>query len=317
MPVIAQSTPIGAAQVLDVGTIIAKISPSVVKVSVDINNAQGSGEGVGTGVVLTADGQILTNAHVVSDATTVRVVEFGKTEPVAAKVLGIDVGNDLALLKIDATGLTVMDFADSSKAKVGDPVVAMGYALDLEGDPSVTSGIISALNRSMVTDNGALDGLLQTDAAISSGNSGGPLVNAAGQLIGINTAVARSDSTNTANNIGFAISSKEIQRVLVHLRSKDSTTRTEGYLGVSVTDRHDGGRGAIVKEVQVGSPAAKTGLQVGDVVSKVNGLPIDGQGGLIASIRDSAPGDVITIEYTRNGTVMSSQATLVARPPGS
>ena len=164
----------------------------------------------------------------------------------------------------------------------------MGYALDLEGDPSVTSGIISALNRSMVTDNGALDGLLQTDAAISSGNSGGPLVNAAGQLIGINTAVARSDSTNTANNIGFAISSKEIQRVLVHLRSNDSTTRTEGYLGVSVTDRHDGGRGAIVKEVQVGSPAAKTGLQVGDVVSKVNGLPIDGQGGLIAAIRDSA-----------------------------
>ncbi|HEY4331577.1 MAG TPA: trypsin-like peptidase domain-containing protein [Ilumatobacteraceae bacterium] len=305
-------------QGLDVGSIVAKISPSVVKVAVDISSADGSGEGVGTGIILTADGQIITNAHVVSDATKVRVLLSGKSEPVDATVVGIDVGHDLALIKIDAKNLPVMTIADSSKVKVGDPVVAMGYALDLEGDPSVTSGIISALNRSMVTDSGALNGLLQTDAAISSGNSGGPLVNASGELIGINTAVARGDSTNTATNIGFAIATQEIQKILSELRAGQGVgsvdTRVDGYLGIGVSDRTDGGRGAIVSQVQDGSPAAQLGLQDGDVVTSVNGEEIDGQGGLIAAIRGSAPGDTVTIDYERNGQAMTGKVTLVARP---
>ena len=300
---------------LDVIGIVANIRSSVVKVSVDVSSAQGKGEGVGTGVILTADGQILTNAHVVADATNVRVLLDGQSEPVDATVLGVDVGNDLALLKIDGKDLPVMTLADSDSVHVGQPVVAMGYALDLEGDASVTSGIVSALNRSMVTAEGALDGLIQTDAAISSGNSGGPLVNAAGQMIGINTAVARGDATNAANNIGFAISTKEIERVVGQLQQATSTdTRVEGYLGIGVEDRHDGGRGAIVSEVQADSPAAKLGLKVGDVVTHVNGVEINGQGGLIAAIRDSAPGDKVTIDYSRSGEAKSGDATLVARP---
>ncbi|MCU1391660.1 MAG: peptidase family protein [Ilumatobacteraceae bacterium] len=301
---------------LDVIGIVAKIRSSVVKVSVDISASAstGAGEGVGTGVILTPDGEILTNAHVVSDASKVRVLLDGQSEPVSAKVLGIDVGNDLALLKIDGKDLPVMTLADSSKVKVGQPVVAMGYALDLEGDASVTSGIVSALNRSMVTDNGALDGLIQTDAAISSGNSGGPLVNADGQMIGINTAVARGDSTNAANNIGFAIATKEIEKIIDQLKTSGTSSRTEGYLGIGVDDRHDGGRGAIVSDVQDGSPAAALGLQVGDVVTHVNGVEINGQGGLIAAIRDSAPGDKVTIDYSRGGKSMTGTATLVARP---
>ena len=301
---------------LDVIGIVAKIRPSVVKVAVEINGGvQGSGEGVGTGVILTSDGEILTNAHVVADASKVRVVLDGETEPIDATVLGVDVGNDLALIKVDKTGLPTMAFADSDKVQVGQPVVAMGYALDLEGDVSVTSGIISALNRSMVTDNGALDGLLQTDAAISSGNSGGPLVDASGAMIGINTAVARGDATNAANNIGFAISTKEINRLLDRLKTGGTTQVAQGYLGIGVEDRHDGGSGASVTDVESGSPADKLGLQVGDVVTKVNGVAINGQAGLIAAIRDSAPGDKITVEYTHDGTAESGTATLATRPP--
>ena len=301
---------------LDVIGIVAKIRPSVVKVAVEISGGvQGTGEGVGTGVILTDDGEILTNAHVVADASKVRVVLDGQTEPIDATVLGVDVGNDLALIKIDKTGLPTMSFADSDKVQVGQPVVAMGYALDLEGDVSVTSGIISALNRSMVTDNGALDGLLQTDAAISSGNSGGPLVDATGAMIGINTAVARGDATNAANNIGFAISTKEINRLLGRLKTGGTTQPAQGYLGIGVEDRHDGGSGAVVTDVESGSPAAKLGLQVGDVVTKVNGVAINGQAGLIAAIRDSAPGDKVTVDYTHDGKAESGTATLDTRPP--
>jgi putative serine protease PepD len=136
-------------------------------------------------------------------------------------------------------------------------------------------------------------------------------------MIGINTAVARSDATNAANNIGFAISTTEIQKIVGQLKSAGSTdARVEGYLGIGVADRHDGGRGAIVSDVQAGSPAADLGLQVGDVVTHVNGVEINGQGGLIAAIRDSAPGDTVAIDYERNGKTMHGDATLVARPKG-
>lgn len=300
---------------LDVAKVVSTISPSVVKVSVDINNADGSGEGVGTGLILSADGEIVTNAHVVLDASTVRVLLPGSTEPTSAKVIGTDPGNDLALLRVQASGLPVAHFAAPDSARVGDQVVAMGFALDLPGEASVTAGIISALSRTMLTQTGALNGLLQTDAAISSGNSGGPLVNAAGQVIGINTAVARSSAVNTASNIGFAISSKEIQKVVDQLRKAQSgSTRAEGYLGVGVDDRVDGGRGAIVARVQPGSPAEKLGLKEGDVVRKVNGDVIDGQAGLIAAIRDLSPGDTVTLEYARDGKTFNGSVTLASRP---
>lgn len=130
---------------LDVAKVVSTISPSVVKVSVDINNADGSGEGVGTGLILSADGEIVTNAHVVLDASTVRVLLPGSTEPTSAKVIGTDSGNDLALLRVQASGLPVAHFAAPDSARVGDQVVAMGFALDLPGEASVTAGIISAL----------------------------------------------------------------------------------------------------------------------------------------------------------------------------
>ncbi|NBY12921.1 MAG: trypsin [Actinobacteria bacterium] len=190
-------------------TVIAQVAnvlaDSVVTISSVVDDGIESGEATGTGVVLTADGEILTNAHVIDGASEVRVRFAGETEPRQAKVIASEVGNDLALLKIEATGLKPVTFAQPDTVRVGDTVVAIGYALALDGGPTVTSGIISALKRTIVTDSGALNGLIQTDAPISSGNSGGPLVNLRGEVVGINTAVARGDATSAANNVGFSI----------------------------------------------------------------------------------------------------------------
>jgi putative serine protease PepD len=292
----------------DIARAAATIAPSVVT----IDSLSGSGESVGTGIIVSSDGEILTNNHVVEGATSVRVRLNGTTAPIMAKVIAGDAGNDLALLKlVNAKALTAATFADSESIAVGDPVVALA----LDGGPSVTSGIVSALNRTLTDSNGALDGLIQTDAAISSGNSGGPLINLNGQVVGINTAVANGNSSRAANNIGFAIGVAEVQRVVALLRAEaGGAVRAQGYLGVSLSDRQDGGAGAVVAEVQADSPADKAGLKVNDIVLEINGKAISGQGALIAVVRDSAPGDVIKIKVERGGAVKDLTATLVARP---
>ena len=296
----------------DIARAAATIAPSVVT----IDSLSGSGESVGTGIIVTSDGEILTNNHVVEGATSVRVRLNGTTAPITAKVIAGDAGNDLALIKlVNSKGLTAATFADAESIAVGDPVVAVGYALALDGGPSVTSGIVSALNRTLTDSNGALDGLIQTDAAISSGNSGGPLINLNGQVIGINTAVANGNSGRAANNIGFAIGVAEVQRVAALLRADaGGKVRAQGYLGVSLTDRQDGGAGAVVAEVQADSPADKAGIKVNDIVLEINGKAISGQGALIAVVRDSAPGDVLKIKVERDGAMKDLTAKLVARP---
>ncbi len=290
----------------------AVISPSVVT----IDTVATDGEAIGTGIIVTTDGEVVTNAHVVENEKEVRVILNGETEPRKATVLARDPGNDLALVKITGvTGLTPATFADPAGLAVGDPVVAVGYALDLDGGASVTSGIISALNRTMQNDNGALNRLIQTDAAISSGNSGGPLINMEGQVIGVNTAVARSTDTSAANNIGFAISVGEVKRVVENLRAESNgTTRQQGYLGIALTDRNDGGVGAVISEVAADSPAEKAGLKVNDIVLEVNGQSITGQGALIGIVRDAAPGEKIDIIVERGSERVTLKATLIARP---
>ncbi|MFM8265889.1 MAG: S1C family serine protease [Acidimicrobiia bacterium] len=299
----------------DVAKVAARLANSVVTISSDIADDSASGEATGTGVVITSDGDILTNAHVVEGATEVRVLFAGDTEPVVAQVLAEDSGNDLALLKVNATNLVAATFAKPGSVRVGDRVVAIGYALALDGGPSVTTGIVSALKRTIFTDSGALNRLIQTDAAISSGNSGGPLANMRGEVVGINTAVARGDSNSAANNIGFAISVDEVLAVLEQLREQAAgTAREEGFLGVSLAQRSDGGVGSIIETVQPDSPAQKAGIEVGDVVLAVDGEPVNGQAGLVAAIRDRSPGDTITIDLVRDGERVSVTATLVARP---
>jgi putative serine protease PepD len=308
------AAPVDASEIGDtaVASAWAAIAPSVVT----IDSVGSEGESIGTGVIISSDGQIVTNEHVVAGAEEVRVRLNGATSAVPADVLATDAGNDLALLRLrNASGLTAARFADAASVAVGDPVVAVGYALNLDGGPSVTAGIVSALNRTLTDDSGALNGLIQTDAAISSGNSGGPLINLRGEVVGINTAVATGGISSTANNIGFAIGVAEVQRVLVILRaSADGEARQQGYLGISLTGRGDGGSGAVVVEVEADSPAEKAGLEVEDIILEINDQTITGQGALIGIVRDAAPGETISIVVERSGRRLELSATLVARP---
>ena len=302
---------------IDVRSVVDTIKPSVVTVLADVEEAGQIGSSIGTGIVITSDGEILTNTHVVDGATEVRVLFPGETDPIDAEILATDPGNDLALLRVDGQDLTAATFADPESIRVGDEVVAVGFALNLAGDPSVTRGIVSAVNRTLLSDDGALDGLIQTDAPISSGNSGGPLVNANGEVIGINTAVIQGSFDVAAQNVSFAISVGEALPVIEALRAEaDGTAREEGYLGVGLGDRTDGGRGAVVSEVAPGSPAADAGIEVGDIVVVVDDAAVDGQAALIAAIRDRAPGDDVEIVVQRGDERLTLSAVLASRPEG-
>ncbi|MBV9950330.1 MAG: trypsin-like peptidase domain-containing protein [Acidimicrobiia bacterium] len=211
---------------LDVGEVLAKVEPSVVSVETQITESNqgpfggsGTATGAGTGIVLDTDGTILTNAHVIEDATSIEVTVPGSGSPRAATLIASDTANDLALLRVSNTaGLVAAPLGSSADLQVGDDVVAIGNALALEGGLTVTEGIVSATGRSLQTDTSSLHGLIQTDAAISSGNSGGPLVNAKGQVVGINTAVATSSGSVSASNIGFAISIDQAEKVISAMR---------------------------------------------------------------------------------------------------
>ena len=195
---------------LDVSSAIAAVESSIVSVDTVTQVRRGrftqNGTGAGTGVVLDTDGHILTNAHVVEGATSITITINGETTARSATLVASDAAHDIAVLKVaDTSGLVPAPFGSSATLAVGDVVLAIGNALALEGGMSVTQGIVSALDRTIETETGTLTGLVQTDAAISSGNSGGALVNSAGEVVGINTAVATSYGTVTASNIGFAI----------------------------------------------------------------------------------------------------------------
>jgi len=291
-----------AGPVLDVAGILAKVEPAVVAIQ-----ASGRlGTGQGTGVVISADGEVLTNAHVIEGATTIRVTLQGQSQSRAATLVGADSGNDIALLRITgASGLATADLGSSAGVKVGDDVVAIGNALGLRGDPTVTRGIVSALNRSLDT----LSGMIQTDAAINPGNSGGPLANNQGQVIGINTAVAG----RGGQNIGFAIPIDSARTILDRLRSGQAA-KPVGYLGVSTQDPVDNSRGAEIVDLVAGGPADTGGIEIGDLVTDVNGKAVIGSDGLVGVLRELAPGTKVTVTIERDGKSQKLTVTLGARP---
>jgi S1-C subfamily serine protease len=309
-----RSTPLPAMSVADVS---ASVGASVVAIQVIVGEGDVElGEAIGTGIVLTSDGEIITNAHVVEGEDVVNVRLAGETEPRRGAVIAVDNDNDLALIRIDAEGLTPATFAAADDVRLGDEVIAIGYALNLDGDPSVTRGIVSALDRTLSSASQVLGGLVQTDAAISSGNSGGPLVNSLGQVVGINTLVAANRGTAQANGLGFAVSAETVLARVEVMRAVGSTaSEARGFLGVVLSQRTDGGSGALVTEVSNDSPAGRAGVRVDDVVVAVDERPVSGQGSLVAIIRNIAPGTEVIVSIVRAGAAVEIPVVLGERPP--
>jgi len=284
----APNSVIPPSQGLNVKAILAKVEPAVV----DISSRGPQGLCQGTGIVVdAAKGLILTNAHVVEGGTQITVTAATDKQARSATVVGADTYHDVAVIKVDPTGLIAAELGNSSDAQVGDDVVAIGNALALRGDPSVTRGIISGLGRSV----GQLTGMIQTDAAINPGNSGGPLVNAQGQVVGINTAIA-----GQAQNIGFAIPIDTARSIMAQLDAGTPVAPT-AFLGVSTTDADDGSPGAVVADVTPGSPADSGGLRVGDRIIAIDGAKVPGSSELRGIVQSHKPDETVQVTVVRDG----------------
>ncbi|HXX90638.1 MAG TPA: trypsin-like peptidase domain-containing protein [Acidimicrobiales bacterium] len=309
--------------------IVQKVAPQVVSIDATGSGTGGTFEDQGTGMILTTDGQVLTNNHVIANASSITVTLYGKTVALGATVVGADPTHDLALLKIVAppAGLQPVIFGDSTQLQVGDAVIAIGNALGLSaGTPTVTSGIVSALGRTVQAgDVGGgqvenLSNMIQTDAAINSGNSGGALVDSVGQVIGMNTAVASSSADNApAENIGFAIPSSTIEGLLPTLRQGGAVVMHRAYLGVEVEDltpqlkqAYDfvPSTGAVVVRVVSASPAAAAGIEQGDVIVAFDGKTVDSAAALTTAVGAAKPGDKVTVTLWRGQQKLTVKATL-------
>ena len=331
----------------DIQAVLAKVEPAVVSIDSESGSTGAPGgdfvQAAGSGMILTPDGEILTNNHVVTGATTVTVTLFGQSRALAAHVVGTDPGEDLALVQIDhVSGLPVVTLGDSSLTRVGDSVLAIGNALALAGGPSVTEGIVSAENRSLSAQNDSgqlenLTSLLQTDAAINPGNSGGPLVNAQAEVVGMNTAVASSSSGNApTQNIGFAIAVDSVKPRLAELRTGGtggtgangpqlSPVANSAYIGVTLAAvtatvkrqfHLTPTSGALVTSVQPGSPAQGASLEVHDVIVQCDGATVTSPGDLVAAIHPLKPGGQVTLVVYRGSSTITADLTLGARPSG-
>ncbi|RIV35917.1 trypsin-like peptidase domain-containing protein [Micromonospora radicis] len=291
----------------DLPRIAASVQDSVVSIS--------TGSGEGSGVVLTADGYLLTNNHVIAGGgDTVRVI-FADGTNAQAQVVGTDPKTDLAVLQ--ATGvsdLKAATFGDSDAMQVGDQVLALGSPLGLQG--SVTAGILSARDRTIQAGSGqqlpgqtvsSISGLLQTDAPINPGNSGGALVNTRGEVIGINTAIATAGQGNTGNiGVGFAIPSNKAKDVADKLQRGEKISHPS--LGVSVTGAPNGG--ALVNAVTPGSAAERAGLQRGDVIIRFGDKAINDSNDLVGAVQAGKVGDQVEVTYQRNGAETTATVTL-------
>jgi putative serine protease PepD len=293
-----------------VAAVAAAVQPSVVQ----LNVSGSQGDGTGTGFVVSSDGYIVTNDHVAGDAGNDGTIDvtFIDGSTATGTLVGSDPGYDIAVVKVDRTELPALTLGSSDAVNVGDIAVAIGSPLGLQG--TVTSGIVSALNRP-VTAGGQGDtayiNAIQTDAAINPGNSGGPLVNTAGEVIGVNSAIAtvgRGDAVGSIG-LGFAIPVDTAKRIVDELINT-GTSQTP-VIGVQLDMGFEGPGGAVA-QVTSGSPADAAGLQEGDVITKVDGNLISDSTALIVSIRANAPGDEIELTVLRNGDTLAVALTLEA-----
>ncbi len=327
-PASIQSTSVGEDPIV---SLVGRVSPAVVNVTtstMDPGSFGGDGRGTGTGFIVRPDGIVVTNYHVVEGAQRITVITPAPdSQKLEARVIGGDEAADLAVLKIDAQGLPTIPLGDSADLKLGQPVVAIGYALALEGGPSVTTGIVSALGRSIrvndprcqVCENGVrtYSDAIQTDAAINPGNSGGPLLNLDGEVVGINTA-----GTTTAENIGFAIAIDAARPTIDG--AADNPQEPVAYLGVVTQDVTEGlsyqfalpvTAGAYVIDLAPDGPAERAGIEVGQVIVEFEGQEVVDSDSLGERIRAREPGDRVEVQVvSADGERRTVEVTLGVNP---
>lgn len=297
-----------------------RLAPAVVSILVE---SRGSSVSAGTGMIITSDGYILTNKHVVDGARSITIITDNNDTYENVKLVGTDPTNDVAILKVNAKDLPTVTLGDSKTIIIGQQVIAIGNALG-QYQNTITSGIISGLGRSLTAYSSdysmseELSDMIQTDAAINAGNSGGPLVNAAGEVIGINTAVSSEGS-----NLGFAIPISSVKGLIKSVIEEGRVTRS--YAGVRyfnitpdiaieydlpVTSGAylftDSSESAVIE----GSPAADAGLETGDIITKVNGISIGRSGSFSSLLGEYAPGDTVQLEILRDGETKTLKLTL-------
>jgi S1-C subfamily serine protease len=327
---------------LTVSDIYKKVGPGVAFIQADVVESSSSpfgfpqqqrGTATGSGFVLDKQGYVLTNAHVVNGGSNIQV-HFGHGDSVGAKLIGKDLSTDLALLKVDPTKVKLdpLPLGDSSKLSVGDPAVAIGNPFGF--DDTVTTGIISALQRQINAPNGfSIDNVIQTDAAINPGNSGGPLLNASGQVVGINSQIATGGGGNGSVGIGFAIPINTAKTVIPQLKSSGKVEHA--YIGVTTAPASGQtaqdlnlpvNHGALVQDVVKGGPADKAGIRAGhtqtsgglvaggDLIVKVGTTNINKPDDVAAAIADKKPGDQIQMSFYRGKTLKTVTVTLGTRP---
>ena len=330
LPVSGPSSPLAPIDLGDepVVQVVERVQPAVVNVTTNLATSEslvGGGEsrGSGTGFIVDETGAIVTNFHVVEGGLSIRVV-MADGRRFDARVIGGDPDADLAVLDVDAEGLPAVPLGDSAELRLGEPVVALGFALALEGGPSVTSGIISALGRTITAGDSAgtsrtYEDLIQTDAAINPGNSGGPLVDLAGRVVGINTAGVQAGS---AENIGFAIAVDRAKDVI--LDAIRNPAAPVAYMGVS-TQTVDAtvafqlnlpvDQGALVVDVAPGGPADNAGIQPGDVIVRIGETETSSDELVRKAIVEQRPGDSVEIMVVRgDGSTETVSVTLGVRP---
>ena len=303
--------------------LVAQVAPAVVSIVVETVSYNWFWQavpqtGAGSGIIVSSDGYIVTNNHVVEDAEKV-IVTLSDGRTFDATIVGTDAQTDLAVVKIDASNLSYLHFLSDSleQLSVLDPVVAVGNALALPGGPTWTTGVVSNLGRSIQEDTGVvLNDIIQTDAAINAGNSGGPLLDTAGQVIGINVAIA-----SNAENIGFAISTDTAIPVVQSLITEGKVVRP--WLGVSVITvtptiqqyyHLSVNAGALITSVSSASPADEAGLRPGDVITKMDEEDISTAAELTAAITSHQIGDQIEIVYYHGSVQKVANATLEESP---
>ena len=312
------------------------VAARVSKAVVDINTEVGGGQASGTGMILSSDGEVLTNNHVVEGATSIAVNIAGQPRSYKATVLGVDTGADVALIRVQGvSGWPTVTVADSSTLKVGEAVIAIGNALGRNGAPTVTAGTVTALNQSIsaATDSGPpeqLSGLIQTNASISPGDSGGPLVNSAGQVIGMITAGSGGGRRRASTSTGFAVPSNTAVSVVNQVRSgreaNGVTIGAPGYLGVEVRDLTPAlasrlglrtTSGALVAGVVSGSPADSAGIGQDSVIVAVDGSPVSSSSDLGPKIRAHKPGDRIQVSWVDSGGHRHDASVALASGPAA